>query len=505
MRARWFGAKIFAAAAVLICAADRAELSAFWPAAIFLPPMLSRKSLVVRLLRRALAPAAILVLSGIRLGAAETATVRTELKAGFAQVEITPPVGGIITGPAGPISTGTDDPLKARAMVVQSGDRKLAIVGVDLVKIRRDLADQAIALATQETGITRDAVLICASHDHSSPLIPQSDKAPGNKAYIATLPRLIADSIVQASRALQPARLSIGRSLVYEGHINRRVISKADGLALNTWLKKLDDLKEVPQVLGSESVIDPELWLLRFDSLDGKMLGSLVNFTCHPCLHDRIKNHTWSADFPGVIAEQMAQAYGSGAVCVFTQGCSGNIQPPVTWTPDWKERSAVFARAAVEAAKGAIPVEGAVAVDYVRRDVEVPRCHAEAQRPEAITRLGWRPEAFEGTKRTAATMPPTLSVPVSAVRIGPFGIATNAGELFVEWGISVKKRSPFPHTFVSELTNDAVGYEPTELAFEHEGYETLAGANFVSLAGIQKLVDTSVDLLQELWKKESGK
>ena len=46
--------------------------------------------------------------------------------------------------------------------------------------------------------------------------------------------------------------------------------------------------------------------------------------------------------------------------------------------------------------------EGAVAVDYVRRDVEVPRCNAEAQRPEAITRLGWRPEAFEGTKRTAA-------------------------------------------------------------------------------------------------------
>ena len=46
-------------------------------------------------------------------------------------------------------------------MVVQSGDRKLAIVGVDLVKVRRDFADQAIALVTQQSGITRDAVLIC--------------------------------------------------------------------------------------------------------------------------------------------------------------------------------------------------------------------------------------------------------------------------------------------------------------------------------------------------------
>ena len=391
-------------------------------------------------------------------------------------------------------------------MVVQSGDRKLAIVGVDLVKIRHDLTDRIIALVTQQTSISHDAVLVCPSHNHSGPLIPaDGEKALANKTYIDTLPKLISDSIVRADKALQPARMSIGRSLVYEGHVNRRLISKTDGLVLNTWLKKLNDLKEVPQVLGSEGVIDPELWVLRFDALDGKMLGTLVNFTCHPCLHDRIKIHTWSADFPGVIADHMAQAYGKQAVSVFTQGCSGNIQPPVPWAPDWKERSAVFAKAAVDAAKNATPVEGSVVVDYLRRDVDVPRCNAEAQRPEAITRLGWRPEAFEGTKRTAEAMPRMLNVPVSAARIGPFAIATNAGELFVEWGISVKKRSPFPHTIVSELTNDSIGYEPTELAFQHEGYETLAGANFVSLEGIQKLVDTSVDLLEELWKKKGGK
>jgi hypothetical protein len=251
-----------------------------------------------------------------------------ELKAGFAQVDITPPVGAIITGPGGPVSTGTDDPLRARAMVVESGDRKLVIVGVDLVKIRHDLADQTIALVIKQTGINRDAVLICPSHNHSSPLIPaDGDKATANKAYIDTLPKLIADSIVLANKSLQPAKMYIGRSLVLEGHINRRLISKSDGLVLNTWLKKLNDLQQVPQVLGSEGVIDPELWLVRFDSLDGKMLGSLVNFSCHPCLHDRIKIHTWSADFPGVIAEHIAEAFGSQAVCVFSQGASGNIQP----------------------------------------------------------------------------------------------------------------------------------------------------------------------------------
>jgi hypothetical protein len=453
-------------------------------------------------MRNVLALSAALVLFAAAAFAAGGEGVQGELRVGFSQVDITPVIGGVITGPGAPVSTGIDDPLRAKAIVVESGNRKLAIVGVDLVKIRRDLADQTIALVTQQMGITRDAVLICPSHNHSSPLIPaQGDKATVNKDYIATLPKLIADSIELANKALQPARMSIGRSLVFEGHLNRRVISKADGLALNSWLKKLNDLQQVPQVLGTEGPIDPELWVARFDALDGRMLGVLVNFTCHPCLHDRIKTYTWSADFPGVIAEHIAHAYGKQAVCVFTQGCSGNIQPSVTFTPDWLERAAVFAKAAVEAANNAVAVKGPVAVDYARRDVNVPRCNPAAQRDGAITRLGWRPDMFENTKRTAAAMPPTLNVPVSAARIGPLGIATNAGELFVEWGLSVKKRSPFPHTFVIELTNDWVGYEPTELAFQHEGYETLAGVDFVSLKGIQTLVDTSVELLQDLWKK----
>ncbi len=431
------------------------------------------------------------------------ASSESSLEVGFGQVDITPPVGGIITGPASPVSTGTDDPLKAQAVIIASGGKRLAIVGVDLVKIRHDLAEAAITQAAQRAGLAREAVLICPSHNHSSPLIPaHGDKNTINRDYIATLPKAIADSIEQANKNLQPARLSIGRSLVYEGHINRRVLSKADGLALNVWLKKVNDLKQVPQVLGTEGPIDPELWVVRFDAPDGKMLGALVNFTCHPCLHDRIQTHNWSADYPGVIAAQLAQAFGPQAKCIFMQGSAGNIQPAVTFTPDWLERASVFARAAVEAASNAVAVAGPIAVDYARRDVAVPRCNPAAQREGAIERLGWRPEAFEGTKRTAAALPAMLTVPVSAARLGPFALATNPGELFVEWGLDIKKRSPFPHTIVSELTNESIGYEPTALAFQHEGYETLSGVNYVALAGIQQLVDTAVELLQQLWAQK---
>jgi len=421
-----------------------------------------------------------------------------ELRVGFGRSDITPPVGATMTGAGLARSVGTDDPLWANALVAQSGDRTLAIVGVDLVKIRRDLADAAIAQASQRTGIDRDAVMICPSHNHSSPFVPMG--GPNNKDYLSTLPGLIADSIEQAHRALQPARMFLGRSLVYAGHHNRRVVSKADGLVLNTWLTKLNDLERTPQVLGTEGPIDPELWVARFDALDGRVLGTLVNFTCHPALHDRVRLNTWSADYPGVIAEQMTQAYGNQAVCVFTQGAAGNINPAEQFIPNWREKAAVFASAAVDAAKRATPIEGPVAVGYARRDVRVPRRDPADQRQGAIARLDWRPDAFEPGAARVAGMPETLEVPVNAGRIGPLGIATNAGELFVEWGLSVKERSPFPHTIVSELTNDWVGYEPTAQGFQQEGYETLVGVNFVSLEGIQMLVDTAVELLHELWE-----
>jgi len=331
-----------------------------------------------------------------------------ELRVGFGLSDITPPVGAMMTGAGLHRSVGTDDPLLARTLVAQSGDRTIAIVGVDLVKIRRDLADAAIAQVSQRTGIDRDAVMICPSHNHSSPFVPMG--GPNNKDYLSTLPGLIADSIDQAYGALEPARMFLGRSLVYEGHHNRRVVSKADGLVLNTWLQKLNDLEQTPQVLGTEGPIDPELWVARFDALDGRVLGTLVNFTCHPALHDR-RGLKWSADFPGVIAEQMAQAYGKQVVSVFTQGASGNVNPNTQFVANWREKAAVFARAAVDAAKQAIPIEGPIAVGYARRDVVVPRRDPADQREGAIARLDWR-------HAPGGAAPRSREVPVSAARIG---------------------------------------------------------------------------------------
>ena len=67
-----------------------------------------------------------------------------EFRVGFAQADITPPVGWRRAGNYTElISTGVNDPLMTKAMVVQDGVTTFAFVGNDLCSVPRDLTDLA--------------------------------------------------------------------------------------------------------------------------------------------------------------------------------------------------------------------------------------------------------------------------------------------------------------------------------------------------------------------------
>ena len=429
----------------------------------------------------------------------ETSTLRV----GFGVADITPPIGTyMIGGLVPPRSTAIEDPLRSKALVVESQGKKVAIVGVDLALLPRAYCDIAIADACRRTGIGRDAIVICCSHTHSGPdtsgiFFPESL----NHEYLAALPGLIAASIEQANAACQPATMSIGRSLVYHGLHHRRVLCK-DGKALNTWMADaLDDLRRCPQIVGAAGPIDPELWVVRFDGPGGKPLGVFFNYSMHANLHGG--QTAFSADYPGVVAEAMRDAFGPGVVTVFAPGACGNINPTVGGDR-WREGATFIAQMAVAAATRAKEVVGPVTVGAARRDVSVPRLAPQDQPQGAVERLNWGggrdfAELFQAARDRVAAMPKEILAPVGAVRLGPLGIATNPGEVFVEDGLAIKRRSPFPHTIVAELANDDIGYQPTRQAFADEGYEPLVGATRVTAGGIEQIVETAIELLHELW------
>ena len=429
----------------------------------------------------------------------------TQFRVGFGETDITPPDGLNMCGSLDPRKNeGMTDPLQSHALVVESGGARIAIVGVDLIGLPKALSDEIIAEAAGRTGIPADAFIIACSHTHSGPYTAEGlySSQVTDAEYLSSLPDRIAASVEQAAGRVEPATMHIGRALVHHGLHNRRVICP-DGKVLNTWMPAaLNDLDVIPQVLGTAGPVDPELWVVRFDRLDGSSLGVFYNFSLHT---NSKSGRTWSADYPCVVAELMREEYGPDVISVYTPGACADINVTIGGER-WRESATYFAEQAVDAARRAIPVEGPIPVSAIRREITVPRRDPADQPPEAIGRLNWggaggRADVFDRQAELVAAMPEQLTVVISAARIGPFAIASNPGELFVEHGLSIKRRSPFRHTVVSELTNDLILYQPTREAFAQQGYETLVGPNRVAMEGIERIVDTAVELVEELWNE----
>ena len=429
----------------------------------------------------------------------------SQLRVGFGETDITPPEGLYMCGSLDPRKNeGMTDPLQSHALVVESGGTRIAIVGVDLIGLPKALADEIIAESARRTGIPADAFMIACSHTHSGPYTAEGlySSQVTDAEYLSSLPDRIAASVEQAAGRVEPATMHIGRALVHHGLHNRRVICP-DGKVLNTWMPAaLNDLDVIPQVLGTAGPVDPELWVVRFDRLDGSSLGVFYNFSLHT---NSKSGRTWSADYPCVVAELMREEYGPDVISVYTPGACADINVTIGGER-WRESATYFAEQAVDAARRAIPVEGPIPVSAIRREIVVPRRDPADQPPEAIGRLNWggaggRADVFDRQAELVAAMPEQLTVVISAARIGPFAIASNPGELFVEHGLSIKRRSPFRHTVVSELTNDLILYQPTKEAFAQQGYETLVGPNRVAMEGIERIVDTAVELVEVLWNE----
>jgi hypothetical protein len=430
------------------------------------------------------------------------------LRVGFSVIDITPPTGLYMCGGLEPrTNQGTLDPLQVRTMVVESQGKKVAVVGADLIGMHRSMTDPVIETIAAQTGTPAEAIMVVSSHTHNGPYTVEGLYSFNvtNADYLNALPAKLIAGAVEANRALQPATVHIGRSLVHHGQHHRRVLNKKDGKAFNTWMPAaLNDLELCPQILGSVGPIDPELWVLRFDDLQGNPIGLFFNMTLHTNGRGTMM---WSADYPGVVATKVRAELGDHVVTVFAPGACADINPTRGGNDGWDAMAENIALQTLDAAKRARPIPTPVVVNGNRRDVDVPRRDPASQAPGAVERLNWggrggRTDVFGPQLDHIGSMPETLSVPINALHIGPFALASNPGELFVEHGLDIKTRSPFPHTAVAELTNDLIMYQPTRRGFELQGYETLVGPNRVAMEGIETIVNTAVELLDELWQAQ---
>ncbi len=88
----------------------------------------------------------------------------------------------------------------------------------------------------------------------------------------------------------------------------------------------------------------------------------------------------------------------------------------------------------------------------------------------------------------------------SALQIGSLALLFLPGEIFVQTGESIERRSPFPTTLITSLAESSIGYVPTPRAFSEGGYEIGPGKwSFLQPAAEPLLVESAVELLTELW------
>jgi hypothetical protein len=441
------------------------------------------------------------------------------LRVGAGAVDLTPPIGSQIAGQFHERTAElVHDPLYAHALVVDDGTTKAALVGCDLLSFKRPTVLRARELAAAATGIPAENILISASHTHTGPRTADIFPMPHDAGYVALLPRLLAGAVAQAARDLQPAEVGVGSGWEESGSHNRRFV-KPDGTA------HMHPPKGAPGFVGPEGPDDPEVGVLFARGEGGRLVGAVVDYTSHPIVvgHERAV----SADYPGYLVRAIEAVKAAPGRVVFLNGAFANVCPIDVYDLTHREYGYAWAERVgnVVAAEAIRVIEKTdttpdARVRVASRTLELAiRPIGEEQVEAARTLLArgeprFTPgmtadEAADYRERVYASellqvaeerhRSPTVQAEVQVVAVGDAAFVAIPGEYFVEFGLEIKRRSPFLFTYIAGNANGCVGYIPTRRAFAGGGYETrlARSSKLVPEAG-EQLLEAALRLLDQV-------
>jgi hypothetical protein len=139
-------------------------------------------------------------------------------------------------------------------------------------------------------------------------------------------------------------------------------------------------------------------------------------------------------------------------------------------------------------------------LEHESREAEA-RLAALADEPDNHWRMRWHQTVVERYERHQAGRLDPYETEVHVLRLGDVAIATNEFELFTEFGVQIKARSPAIQTFVVQLAGPG-SYVPSEIAVHGGGYSAIAESNLVGPRGRRVLADQTVERIGWLWAVE---
>ena len=391
------------------------------------------------------------VCSSILLCTVATAALAADqgsLRVGAIRVDITPASDAALpmSGYAGRTEgfKAIHDPLHLRTIVVDDGKNQAALVSCEVIGFSNALWDDITRNLAAATGIPRENILLAAVHTHAAPSLGTYEGKLTEKqvAYVEKLKKAIVDSVLDAKKNLQPAKVGFGT-----GHanvnMNRRARDDQGGWMLGN---------------NPEGVSDKTVAVIRFDSLAGEPIAIVTNYGVHGTVLGQ-GNLQISSDLPGSTARFVEQHFGDKIVAPWTSGTSGDQDPIYRTGTDFRNVAAL----------GRILGEEVIQVaDGIKTS---PRARVRAMQ-SVVTCPGKRTVQAPGPGREYKWEDADpVSIRLSLLVINDIAITGVSGEVLTNIGLRLKKESPFTRTIMVTHCNGSSGYLPDDAAYEQVSYE----------------------------------
>ena len=444
--------------------------------------------------------------------------MRTTLKAASASANITPPLGTRIPGGFRPrYAENVDDELFAKAVVIDNGTTRIAIVTCDLIAIPEKVADVAKARIADRCDIPAAHVMVNATHTHTAVAIADLLGVDEDPGYTEWVPLKIADAVELAVWRLKPAR--VGFASVNEERItfNRRWHMKDGTVRFNPGI-------ENPDLVEPTGTIDPELAMMFVEADDGTPISAVANFSLHYIGTNNV--NALSADYFGHFDQLMKRYLGDTCISLLWNAASGQIN-----NTDFSGRTKWTASGHQQAVKMANVLAGHFIVEkqlmemhetldlsgdlatltFQRKRItdedlkvaeqvlSVPQGTDYAYETGPFSWVVGQPiphalvDVYALECQRLAQLPAQMTAPIQVIRLGEAAIVALPGEVFVETGMNIKSKSDANPTFLVSLANGYIGYICTDKALTQEGgYETWAAKSSLPAVGTAPTMEALV-------------
>jgi hypothetical protein len=406
---------------------------------------------------------------------AAIAAAAPHLQVGAARVDLTPARDALP-----PNYLGINDSVHARAIVLDNGTTRAALVTLDAGAIPNELWREVAIRVERELAIPATQLLLGATHTHSVPRQNGPDYADK-----------VVQSVREAVAHLQPARMAWGTGVSYI-NINRTMADADTG----RW-------REGPNYAGPS---DKTVAVLAFDTPEGEPIAVYYNYAVHGVISGQLDEV--SGDIPGATSRYIEQSLGGDAVAVWSLGAAGD-QNPIFFQQTYdlrKIRIDDYASRGEDISNTMLP--GGMGLD--RNDPEVARLMEEQrqmqlsmgqmlgeevlhvrraglERPltqvairgaqRALTCPGRRrlDSGREGTPGTYEEGAP-VEFQLGLLRLGDVQLGAVNAEIFNPIALRLKAESPWKHTMLVTLANGMAnsGYVPHDAAFGYHTFEVLS-------------------------------